>query len=419
MSDFYVVRKGSTSLSNKVILSGLSYEALGLLLTELTLRPGTPLGYRQMAGRGAGAHRIRKAHLELEAAGFRHRFLVRGVDGSLRTLTVVTDESISSAEAWEEIDVSAGTYLVKIQTDSKPELPKFESPVVEGSGRQIRRSHRAPKIDARCEQEQSRDDEKLIVQSSDQQQGDKSAGRTVRRKTVARSTAARLVVAGRSPNTLWVKESSTLSPQPPKSSTDEPAEPVVGAAMPLGGAPDGTPWKDSSSQYLEASPSNTTMRHSQSAEAKTIPQEAFVSLARQVLPQPMQAMSPAALGQVGKMISQRIEAGWTCEQLTAVLKARELPDRVRTMTGLVKARLRDDAPINAVPPAGITLSSERQESKSSWSHVLPDGRIIRRQDLDGAAIAMDFHRARARGKTTGEDKWTWAISHGIERYLIR
>lgn len=145
-------------------------------------------------------------------------------------------------------------------------------------------------------------------------------------------------------------------------------------------------------------------------EQHTGAQSDFVQLAQEVLPPQMQAMSPSALAEVGKMIAERVGVGWTKAQITAVLAGRALPDQVKVMAGLVKARLRDDISLDEVPKIG--------KSSLAWSHTLPDGRVVTRRDLDTGTLAIDFHQARIDGLWVGEDRWEFAIAQGVERYLV-
>ena len=144
-NEYYLVKRGSTSLQNKVIQSGLSSDAVFLLLFQLSLPPGTPLGYRSALNRGLGRERILNGFKELSAAGFRHQYKVRTATGILKTITVVTDVSMKSKDVLKEIQLPKGHYVFSIETDyDDPKLPPPVRPKVEGSGRQIRRSHRAP-----------------------------------------------------------------------------------------------------------------------------------------------------------------------------------------------------------------------------------------------------------------------------------
>ena len=68
-SDYFVVKRGATALANAVIHDpDLSKDALVLLLIMLTLPPGTPMGYRDLMGRGHGETVTRRAMAELDLA---------------------------------------------------------------------------------------------------------------------------------------------------------------------------------------------------------------------------------------------------------------------------------------------------------------------------------------------------------------
>ncbi|MHA2788303.1 helix-turn-helix domain-containing protein [Corynebacterium sp. S7] len=144
------------------------------------------------------------------------------------------------------------------------------------------------------------------------------------------------------------------------------------------------------------------------------------SLAREVLPSPMQAMGPQQLVRVGRAIELRIDAGWSKKQITMVLGARELPSQVRNLVALVMARLRDDVPLDQVPPKGVNWASDAGHfvRKSQWSHQLSDGRVITRGDLDVGLIAIEFNAARKDGRWSSDDRMDFAVSSGIERFLV-
>lgn len=448
-TEYYVVRRGSTSLTNEVVLSGLSYEAVGLLMTELSLRPGTPLGYREMVGRGAGRQRILNAHKELEAAGFRHRFLLRTAGGELKTTVVVTDTSMPSVDVLDEIALPSGSHLVKIETDSNPVMPRYEGKKYTDNSRHISRSHRATETGARSEQAES---EGAEAAGPKEQVTGKTAGGTVVPETVARSTGA-----GRSPNTLRVMDSPP-SPQPPTESG------ASGTAAPSGAEPAGSAGEGSSLQWtnrlaaislaligqgrLPEGVTDDELAHVRALQAEMATQEdtggtgifasdedvitpvessrdsaaeadAQLELARQVLPAPMQAMGPTHLAKVGGELAKRLEAGWLPDQITAILASRQLPSQVRNLVALVLARLRDDVPVDQPPPAGTDWSAEPSDSPSSqrWSHTLADGRVVTRKDLDCGLLAIDFNHARQSGDWAGDDRMAFAVAVGIERYL--
>ena len=103
MSDYFVVRRGATALPNGTVWDErIGFAALGILVRALATPPGAHLGYRAFSGRGMGEKAVRSAMRELEAAGYRHRFPVRGDGGRLRTVTVFSDVAISEEEALAE-----------------------------------------------------------------------------------------------------------------------------------------------------------------------------------------------------------------------------------------------------------------------------------------------------------------------------
>lgn len=395
-TEYYVVRRGSTSLSNKIILSGLSYEAIGLLMTELSLRPGTPLGYRQMVGRGAGRQRVLNAHKELEQAGLRHRFLFRSAFGELRTLVVVTDDPCSSREVLDEIPRRDGDFLVRIETDFEPVLPKFKPATVEGNGRQNRRSRHAPVSVPRCDQGKRRDKPKKPA-------ADKTAGRTVVPVTAPRSTGA-----GRSPNTLRVKDYPS-SPPPPKEVEGGTAG---GVAAPLDGGVGG--------EVLSSSPISSPSAAAEgvitpvdSSEVSSGPPSADSALVYEVLPEAMWAVPVRDHAKITAAIRQRLATGWSRKQITEMLAARCLPDHVRHLTALVLARFRDDIPVGSPPPRS------GQGTRSEWSYTLTDGRIVTRRDIDFGLLAIDFRAAQAANDVRAAgDRLVFAEAVGVERYVI-
>ncbi|MGV0438940.1 hypothetical protein ACUY2L_07175, partial [Corynebacterium mastitidis] len=68
------------------------------------------------------------------------------------------------------------------------------------------------------------------------------------------------------------------------------------------------------------------------------------------LPDAMQDLPPREIPAIAEMIRQRVRDGWTLPGLRKTLDARRLPSEVVHLPGLVKARLRDDAPPHGAPP---------------------------------------------------------------------
>lgn len=394
MSEFYVVRRGSTSLSNKVILSGLSYEALGLLMTELSLRPGTPLGYREMVGRGAGESRVRKAHAELEAAGLRHRYLVR-VDGRLRSLTVVTDEPASAEEILEEIELPPGAFLVKIESVSTGELPPYEAKRVAGSGRHLSSSGNAVKNTAQCDQRKRK-----AVPKVEEMKNRRSGCAVI---TAAQKTAPQLSTAGRSPNTLRVKDypPSPLSPMSTSGGGGESGlgegdfSPMVGDRLGAVAPADG------GSRFGFAFDAD-----SQSPDGKGAPFASSVTgmgadrqLCDQVIPLTFGRIPDTAVREIAGLIRQRMDAGWQLAQLREVLGSRPVPDRIHSVTGLVRARFRDD-----IPATPLKMPADRGKG-FEWRTAA--GRVVRHYEIDWARVVFAHRQALATGETTQTHRLQW------------
>lgn len=117
-SEFFVIRRSSTALSNAVIHdSNLSFAALGLLMVSLSLPPNAPCGYRAFLGWGMGEKAVRKALKELEELNYRFRFRLRR-EGQLREVTVVADTPITKDEAHAEVVAMMNAGVVKQATIS-------------------------------------------------------------------------------------------------------------------------------------------------------------------------------------------------------------------------------------------------------------------------------------------------------------
>ena len=163
------------------------------------------------------------------------------------------------------------------------------------------------------------------------------------------------------------------------------------------------------------SPEATSVAGGESRRGATLhPSSADVELVCEVLPERMQAIPLRDYSKVAAAIRQRLEAGYSRKQITAILAARCLPDRIRHLTALVMARFRDDLPVNMPPPAASN------GGRVEWSHVLSDGRVVTRKDLDFGLLAIDFRSAQRSGdpRATSGDRLKFAVDQGIEKYII-
>lgn len=393
MAEYFVVRRGSTSLTNKVILSGLSYEALGLLMTELSLRPGTPLGYREMVGRGAGESRVRKAHAELEKAGLRHRFLIR-VDGRLRSITVVTDEPASGEEILAEINLPLGAYVVRIESEASGNLPKFERRKVGGSGRHLRSSSSAVKNTA---QNDLREQEPAA--ETDEYQKRRSSSAVI---STALKTGAQLSTAGRSPNTLRVKDypPSPLPPTETHPRDDDPAgdgraSRVEGAVAPG--------IEDHNSDPMTASPEEA-------------PVTLDAALVDRCLPPAMRrGLAPRHREQLARMLAERLAKGWSEQAICETLASRELPPQVRSLFGLVRARLERD-----VPPDAPVESGNEDTSAEDHRPVyrLADGKAVPGTAIAWGDVTLAWSEAIAAGDCAPDlTKMEWLSARPCDEFV--
>lgn len=394
MAEYFVVRRGSTSLTNKVILSGLSYEALGLLMTELSLRPGTPLGYREMVGRGAGESRVRKAHAELEKAGLRHRFLIR-VDGRLRSITVVTDEPASGEEILAEINLPLGAYVVRIESEASGNLPKFERRKVGGSGRHLRSSSSAVKNTA---QNDLREQEPAA--ETDEYQKRRSSSAVI---STALKTGAQLSTAGRSPNTLRVKDypPSPLPPTETHPRDDDPAGDGRASRVDDAVAPG---IEDHNSDPMTASPEEA-------------PVTLDAALVDRCLPPAMRrGLAPRHREQLARMLAERLSAGWSEQAICETLASRELPPQVRSLFGLVRARLERDVPPDA--PVALVSGDDSAAGQTVPVYRRSDGSAVPGWAICWGDVAVEWGKAQAADQC-GPDvsKQEWLSTQDCDRFI--
>lgn len=437
-NEYYLVKRGSTSLQNKVIQSGLSSDAVFLLLFQLSLPPGTPLGYRSALNRGLGRDRILNGFKELSAAGFRHQYKVRTATGILKTITAVTDVSMKSRDVLKEIPLPKGHYVFSIVTDyDDPKLPPPVRPKVEGSGRQIRRSHRAPETRTRSEQAKSEPGSGGDAKPLDNH---KPAGRTACRKTGTRSASA-----GRSPNTLRVNDNNHPSPQTPQVPSAPPPAPrgEEGPASPSGVPPVGGTRGDNFSPEnmlsdatglagpvageSAGSPAGGVAVKTRPVAVAKATQVEDSTLVAEVLPAAMQAIPTRSHSQVANAIRQRLDAGWRRGQITRVLGSRALPSHVIDLTRLVMARFRDDLSLDYPPPVIVerdpvalatpTAVPATPARKPRWT--LPNGHLVTVRDLDMGRVSIDYLAAQDAGDPRAYgSKFDFLEAVGAVEYLL-
>lgn len=140
------------------------------------------------------------------------------------------------------------------------------------------------------------------------------------------------------------------------------------------------------------------------------------ALVADVLPEEMQAVPSREYPRLAAAIRERLDAGWSREQMHRVLASRELPDHVRHLTALVMARFRDDLPVDNPPVWNVSVPDQR--GHRPWSKLLASGRVVQARDLDMGQVAIDHHAAKAAGLDYAQgSRWTFLDAVDVTGYL--
>ena len=140
------------------------------------------------------------------------------------------------------------------------------------------------------------------------------------------------------------------------------------------------------------------------------------ALVADVLPEEMQAVPSREYPRIAAAIRDRLDAGWSREQMHRVLASRELPDHVRHLTALVMARFRDDLPVDNPPVWNVSVPDQR--GHRPWSKLLASGRVVQARDLDMGQVAIDHHAAKAAGLDYAQgSRWTFLDAVDVTGYL--
>ena len=411
MSDYFVVRRGATALPNGTVWDErIGFAALGILARALATPPGAHLGYRAFSGRGMGEKAVRAAMRELEAAGYRHRFPVRGDGGRLRTVTVFSDVAISEEEALAEY-VSAedrARVVGRRRPDDDPDDgpdgegcggagggpsgpgpapspgpgggagadggdPRGGSPQTSYPQDHGPASHRAAPPAARWPE--SRND------------GENSES-TVRRSTAARSTAPRSTAprstvprsrtalplrgTNSSSSSLRSEEGGTVNQTgPDRTEGAGTARTGAGAAdrVRSGSVRSGEEHRGSAEGGAGDGSGNTPRELSRAPGAAErapgvpgdgsgpeIASDRLSRLLGECLPESMRVMDAAGARAVGSLLEARLAAGWRPDQIRAAMGGR-LPEDVGRMSALVAARLRINVDPALAPDGGSASSA--------------------------------------------------------------
>ena len=405
MSDYFVVRRGATALPNGTVWDErIGFAALGILARALATPPGAHLGYRAFSGRGMGEKAVRAAMRELEAAGYRHRFPVRGDGGRLRTVTVFSDVAISEEEALEEY-VSAEDRARVVPRRRPDDGPDGEgcggsgggpsgpgpapTPVAGGGAGADGGDPRGGSPQTSYPQDHGPASHRAAPPAArwpEPRNDAENSESTVRRSTAARSTAPRSTVprsrtalplrgTNSSSSSLRSEEGGTVNQTgPDRTEGAGTAREGVGAAGRVRSGPvrsgEKRPGNGGSAEGGAGDGSGNTPRELSRAPGAAerapgvpgdgsgpeIASDRLSRLLGECLPESMRVMDAAGARAVGSLLEARLAAGWRPEQIRAAMSGR-LPEDVGRMSALVAARLRINVDPALAPDGGSASSA--------------------------------------------------------------
>ena len=203
---------------------------------------------------------------------------------------------------------------------------------------------------------------------------------------------------------------------------EPPEEPPSLPSIPTGGSADGRPGREGAAGAASDGADRSD------PESPTLDAGASIgggessagvddwALVRSVLPEQMQALPGGDVARVATALRERLAAGWSEKRIRETLAARALPATVRTLGGLVMARLRDDVPVEAAPRGGRAGGSA---GAGCWQVVLPGGRAVTASDLDLGALAIAHNAAKAQGDPRAvAGRFAYAEAVGVEQFLV-
>lgn len=443
MSEYFVVRKGAVALPNSTVLdAGLDFPALALLTWAQAQRPGRPLGYRAFLGHGLGEKMVRSALRTLEQAGYRHRFVLRGPDGRLRTLTVFFDVPQTREQALTELTDEQRSRLVTTrQTPTDPDTnldptdPEQHAPTPDTTPTQPHETsdpvdnraetthdHRADPGTARCHPQDYPQGDEVIHSSEDVEA-------TVPRSTVARSTVPRSTTALslRDTRTKVLRTNSSLrsetenhtQPDPDPHQTPAPrsgqvrsgqhartsqpdpeparpgqagqappaAQPAPASAAPAARQASAQP---ATGTDQDAACGRTTQdtRHGASLPAGLTDRE--IELITTCLPDWMHALDRTGAHHVATLLDQRVQAGWTPTQIRAAVDGNP-PANVTRMGGIAAHRIEFNLPLELAPNRTARTTSPAPTAPASQARAT----LAARRAAQDAADAARRQRSEA------------------------
>lgn len=314
---YFLVRRGSTAVSNKLIHDkSLSYATLGVLMACLAMPDEAVKGYRQLTGRGLGEHATRRALRELEDHRLRFRFRIRS-GGRLRDVVIVSDAPI-------EVDEAMGIVVTAMKDGTMISGPIVDCP-----------SHPGFFPEKTAKNTASPD----CAAASAAQSGPVDNSDTVPRQTAAQSAAAH-IPKGISNDSSLRSESPTIQPAVASDAS------AVGVGEEnrgsgIGRRPAGVP---------PAGPGREP-------SARPASEDEWRLVAESLPPEMLGVMTKRAASRAAADLRRAISGGWTAGQVRSRLAANPLPppDQVRNLVGLIISRVAELA--DSRPPAAAQVPS--------------------------------------------------------------
>lgn len=126
---YFTVKAGGTYLANRVALD-LDVVPLGLLMRMLAMHPSQPKSARALADTGVGIGRtqIQNGLAELEAKGFRYRFLAQSAEGRLMTIVLTMEEPCQPEDALEAVPVKLQERIVRCTSHPALKINQSDKP---------------------------------------------------------------------------------------------------------------------------------------------------------------------------------------------------------------------------------------------------------------------------------------------------
>lgn len=329
---YFLVRRGSTAVSNKLIHDkSLSYATLGVLMACLAMPDEAVKGYRQLTGRGLGEHATRRALRELEDHRLRFRFRIRS-GGRLRDVVIVSDAPI-------EVDEAMGIVVTAMRDGTIG----YAGPIVDCPSHPGFFPEKTEKntVGPDC-----------AAASAAQESGPVDNSDTVPRSAAAQSAAAH-IPKGISNDSSLRSESPTIQPAV---ATDASAVGVgeenrgIGAGRRPAGIPPAGPGQEPS--------------------ARPASEDEWRLVAESLPSEMLGVMTKRASARVAADLRRAISGGWTTGQVRSRLAANPLPppDQVRNLVGLIISRVAEladsrppAAPAPARPPRPLRVVGEPRE----------------------------------------------------------